>query len=404
MDRLKNIHAFSIVAASLAVAGCASAPPTFRFEAQTIASDIEGAYLTKIADLNDDGRPDVILLSVRSTEVLWFENPSWKRHVLAADVALAAVGAAVDNQAGAHLDGARFVLLTGFHRDDFAQNKGELVFSDGGASPATVFAREPAAHRAAFADIDGNGTRELVVAPIAGPGADAPIASLADTSLVLYQPPQPARHIITNALKGAVHGLSIIDWDGDGRADILTAGFGGVWLHQSSGEASGSLSTLEWRSKQLTTGREDDDPRQRGAGDIDVGTRADGTRFLATIESVHGGDIAIYQQDPQGEWRRQLVDQGYALAHGFTVADFNGDGDDEIIVGESRGAGGVFLYYSSDDGRDWRRVTIDQDDMAAGACDAVDMTGDGLVDLVCAGFPTRNAKLYVNTTGMEAKR
>ncbi len=410
MRSVKNKYVYWMVGVfTVLTASACSGDPGFRFEAETIASDIEGAYLTKIADLNDDGRPDVILLSVRSSEVLWFENPTWTRHVLAADITPASVGAAVDEQDDAHFDGARrdgvkIVLLTGFHRDDYAQNIGALVFSDG-ASPVTVFAHEPAAHRAAFADIDGDGARELVVAPIAGPGDDAPIASLVATPLVLYRPPQPARHVITDALKGTVHGLSIIDWDGDGRDDILTAGFGGVWLHQSigktGGKASGDLSKLEWRSEQLTKGRRDDDPRQRGAGDIKTGMRADGTRFLATIESVHGGDVAVYEISPQGVWRRQVIDQDYRLAHGFAVADFNGDGGDEIIVGESRGAGGVFLYSSSGGGKDWRRITIDKDGMAAGGCEAADMTGDGRVDLVCAGFPTRNAKLYVNMTEVD---
>ncbi len=378
----------------LMAAGCAREGAPFTFEAQTIASDVDGAYLTRIADLNDDGRPDVILLSIRSAEVAWFENPTWERHVLAADIAPAAVGAAVDNDG----EGARIVLLTGFHRDDYAENKGELVFVEGAKPLPEIFAREPAAHRAAFADIDGNGTRELVVAPISGPGADAPIASLADTPLVLYEPPRPERHVITGALKGTVHGLMIIDWDSDGRDDILTAGFGGVWLHQSSG-AAGDLASLQWRSRQLTKARPADDPRKQGAGDIRVGRHADGSRFLATIESVHGGAVVVYEEDQQGEWKRRLIDQDYALAHGFDVADFNGDGGDEIIVGDSRGAGGVFLYDLPESGKSWRRIAIDKGGMAAGACDAVDMTGDGLVDLVCAGFPTRNAKLYVNIAG-----
>jgi len=393
MSAIMSVRAGLIlgVCLMLMAAGCARESAPFAFEAQTIASDVDGAYLTRIADLNDDGRPDVILLSIRSAEVAWLENPTWERHVLADDIAPAAVGAAVDHDE----DGARIVLLTGFHRDDYAENKGELVFMEGAKPSPALFAREPAAHRAVFADIDGDGTRELVVAPISGPGADAPIASLADTPLVLYEPPLPGRHVITGALKGTVHGLTIVDWDGDGRDDILTAGFGGVWLHQSSG-AAGDLASLEWRSRQLTKARPADNPREQGAGDIRVGEFADGSRFLATIESVHGGEIAVYEEAQQGDWKRRLIDQDYALAHGFDIADFNGDGGDEIIVSDSRGAGGVFLYYSPVSGKEWRRVAIDKDGMAAGACDAADMTGDGLVDLVCAGFPTRNARLYVN--------
>lgn len=389
--------ALLLLGAGLVLQACTKQSETSRqgaigFEPVEIAADVEGAYLTQIADLNMDGRPDVIVLSIRSNEVFWFENPTWMRHVLARDISPAAVGAAVDE----HSDALKIVLLTGFHRDSYAANKGELVMlhpnKDG--FEQSLLAIEPAAHRAGFGDIDGDGLREMVVAPIAGPGEDAPIASLSDTPLVYFNLPDSERHIISNTLKGTVHGLALVDWDGDGKDEIITAGLGGVWLHQMTiKEASGE----QWSSRQLTRGRQSDDPYQRGAGDIGVGRLGDGSRFLATIESVHGGEVAVYIENADGEWVRKLIDEGFALAHGFSVADFDGDGADEIIVSDSRGDGGVFLYEATDDqGLSWQRTLVDELGMAAGACQAADMTNDGLIDIVCAGFQTRNAKLYVN--------
>jgi len=49
----------------------------------TISSDLKGGYQVVAADLNHDGRPDLIALASGLTELVWYENPGWQRHVLA---------------------------------------------------------------------------------------------------------------------------------------------------------------------------------------------------------------------------------------------------------------------------------------------------------------------------------
>src|SRR5947208_7671836 len=55
-----------------------------RFAEHTIASDLKGGYQVVVADLNHDGKPDLIALASGLTELLWYENPTWQRHTLAA--------------------------------------------------------------------------------------------------------------------------------------------------------------------------------------------------------------------------------------------------------------------------------------------------------------------------------
>ena len=45
-------------------------------------------YQLVVADLNGDGKKDLIAVDEAATQLAWFENqhPIWKRHVLAADV------------------------------------------------------------------------------------------------------------------------------------------------------------------------------------------------------------------------------------------------------------------------------------------------------------------------------
>ena len=59
-----------------------AAPPA-RFAEHTIATSLTGGYQVVAADLNHDGRPDVIALASGLPELVWYENPTWERHVIA---------------------------------------------------------------------------------------------------------------------------------------------------------------------------------------------------------------------------------------------------------------------------------------------------------------------------------
>lgn len=57
----------------------AAAPPV-AFVEHTIATDLRGGYQVVVADLNHDGKPDVIALASGMSELVWYENPGWQRH------------------------------------------------------------------------------------------------------------------------------------------------------------------------------------------------------------------------------------------------------------------------------------------------------------------------------------
>src|SRR3954469_728223 len=59
-----------------------AAPP--QFVEHTIATGLRGGYQVVVADLNKDGKPDLIALASGMPELVWYENPSWERHVIAA--------------------------------------------------------------------------------------------------------------------------------------------------------------------------------------------------------------------------------------------------------------------------------------------------------------------------------
>src|SRR3954470_23591874 len=68
---------------ALALPLLAAAQPA-RFTEHTIATGLRRGYQVVVADLNQDGKPDLIALASGMPELVWYENPSWERQVIAA--------------------------------------------------------------------------------------------------------------------------------------------------------------------------------------------------------------------------------------------------------------------------------------------------------------------------------
>ena len=79
------------VALSVSLPLAAQAPPPLAFTARTVDTGLRGGYQSVIADLNKDGRPDIIAVATGMKEVPWYENPgaadgTWTKHVMVTGV------------------------------------------------------------------------------------------------------------------------------------------------------------------------------------------------------------------------------------------------------------------------------------------------------------------------------
>ena len=360
------------------------AAPPVRFAEHTVATGLTGGYQVVAVDMNHDGKTDLVALASGMTDLVWFENPGWQRHLIAANLT------GMINLAAWDVDGAgipEIVLASGFSMNA-KHSAGIVSLLRHNGDPRQPWSireidRLPTSHRLRWADIDGSGHKVLVNQPLTAALVDHP-DDHAHTPLVFYRAGVWKRETISEQDEGVVHGIHIVDWDGDGRDEILTASFTGIHLYKLGTDG-------RWNRTEIAKGDPAPWPKS-GSSDIAVG-RLGKRRFLAAIEPWHGNQVAIYQESG-GAWQRRVIDDTLADGHTILTADLNGDGNDEVIAGY-RGKG-VNVYYAQDaQGVHWSKLVLDSA-MPAAACAIADLNGDGRPDIACIGAATANLKWYEN--------
>lgn len=367
--------------------GAASSVPPASFQEHTIATGLTGGYQVVVADINHDGKPDLIALASGLKELIWFENPGWQRHVLIANISRPINCAAWDTDG----DGIPEIALAHEFSNNPAQSVGVVSLLKHKGDPLqpwemTEIDRIPTSHRLRWADIEGNGKKVLINAPLAGTAAKAPDYK-DQVPLVMYRPGSWKREVISEELEGVLHGILIMNWDNDKREDILTAGFLGV-------DSFSFGRKKKWQRTKIVNGNPDPWPKS-GASDIAVGhQRRD--RFFCTIEPWHGNQVVVYREQSK-RWQRTVIDTSLNDGHALLTADLNKDGSDEIVAGYRGQGRSVYIYWADDStGVRWSRQVLDDGGMAAAGCAVADLNGDGRLDVACIGTATANLKWYEN--------
>ena len=369
-----------------------SAPSEAQFSAHTVATEIRFGYQVLITDLNRDGRPDLVGLGAQMQELLWFENPSWERHVITDQAAR------MINLDAADIDGdgiPEIALAYGFSTLG-SRSSGELAILRHDGDPTepwtlTEIDALPTSHRVRWGNVDDSGGPVLINAPIVH--ADA--VSQADpdrlpTPLVYYRPGDWEREQITDQNQGVVHGLLPWDTDGDGRDEVLTAGRLGIHAHRF--DESG-----RWSRTQLSAGVPEPYP-DGGSSDVGVGLLG-GQQLFAAIEPFHGNQVVVYRQLPDDGLSRMVIDTELVNGHSILVADLSGDGNGEIVAAGTRGPQNLYLYRAVDEAGDrWERTIID-DAISGNSCDAADINGDGRIDVACINSRAPNELKWYENTG-----
>jgi hypothetical protein len=95
-----------------------------------------------------------------------------------------------------------------------------------------------------------------------------------------------------------------------------------------------------------------------------------------------------------------VILESYKVGHSVVPVDFSGAGIDSLVLGfrGEKGKGGhavVVLHPLDENGEKWEKKVLDDRDMEADGVHAVDLNGDGKIDIVATGKGT-NIKIYWN--------
>jgi hypothetical protein len=325
------------------------------FRPQVVSNELRGGYQVVIADMNHDGKPDILALASGMDDLVWFENPSWTRHVLATGL---------KRMINCVVIGDDVVVAYGFENEAYKSTGIVAVLHRGPnfGQPWTVteIDKLPTSHRLRVAEIGGQ--KVVVNAPLTGIAAAAP--DYKDKApLVFYRPGVWKRETIPSENFGVQHGIFI-----DGNS-ILTASFAGI--HRFVPKKDG------WKRVEISKGDPSPCPK---CGASDVAVAKDGR--LVSIEPWHGNQVVVYF-----EGKRVVIENSLVDAHSIATADLDGDGTDDIIVAQ-RGAPGRVIVYKGKD-----RIVIDEG-ITAASCVPSDLNADGKIDLVCIGSGSHNLKIY----------
>lgn len=376
-----------LLASSTALPALPASPPA-AFRAQTLDAKLQIGYGVAVADIDGDGKPDIVLVDAKET--VWYRNPDWTKHrmtgaltkldhvcVAACDIdhdrkAEVAVGAEW-NPGDTKTSGAVFSLSAPADRT--------LEWT------ATRQHHEPTVHRMSWVKESG-GKHFLAVLPLHGCNN---VNTEGDGIRFLGYRPEPDQKwptFLINDQFHLAHNFDAVTWPGAQGEAVLVACKEGVHLLENRGDA--------WKPTRMT---------EPGSGEVRLGKLPDGRRMIATIEPFHGHEVVVNPENPAGLWsaKRVVLDATLAEGHALAAADFLGLGHDQIIAGwrkpdpVSRKVGIRLYVPTAADGSAWKlHAVVDDNTMACEDFKVADLDGDGKPEIIAAGRATKNLIVYWN--------
>ena len=393
--------------------------PTFR--PQTIDPEVgKVCYAVVTTDVDGDGKLDVV--AVANDGVVWYQNPTWqKRDIIRNATEPDNVCVQPHDVDG---DGrVDFALGSAWRPTDTKTGGNLAIVTRTGAPEGTwrvvPIAAEPTLHRVRWGDVTGTGRPQLIVAPLQGRATKGPdwgsgAGARINTWSIPDRPFDQRWHSETVADQlHTVHNIQVVDgrpfWPrlpgaGPDRIRplaVLAASWEGVFLLQQVDET--------WKSFRLGSGDQTTRPN-RGTSEAKVGRLRDGSPFVAAVEPWHGSQFVVYhgqKQSGDAELGRNVIASGLNWGHAVWCTDLDGDGDDEVVVGQrdpnpaaepGRRGPGVMIFDPQPGSNPiaFDRRWVDEGGVAVEDLVAADLDGDGRPEIIAGGRATHNVRIYWN--------
>ena len=239
---------------------------------------------------------------------------------------------------------------------------------------------KPRLERHAVGDINGNGLLDVVI-----------VENLTGDLYWFENRPTPADgdlwtlHEITIGGMPYAYDVALADFNGDGLLDVAASGWKG---HQVAWFENPGASGGEWTKHLLDGGMTE--ARTIRVADFD----GDGNPDL--LATGTGANLVVWYQHPgdraAGEWRKWVIDHSCVRpVHGHPV-DMDGDGDMDVVMATGMGLdppSGSVVWYEND-GRPhaevWDKHVICEDLPQAFEPFAADVDGDGDVEVAVTAW------------------
>lgn len=335
------------------------------------------AHTTTVVDMEGDGDMDIIArFTVNAGFTFWLEHLSgeqFAQHTIGS----AGLGAAA-HPGDLDGDGVQELLSRGVELTTLRYDAGTFTLMQ-------RLTRTPWGLRSAVvADMNGDGMTDIVAAAV-------------DNGKVVWYERlsadlKPAReHIIDHGAEGAST-VRVLDADADGDRDVIA-------VHGTTGQAvlylNENAQGTQWSTSVLATfvggiaDLEVADLDGDGDDDVLLASTADGKVFSLTNNGgVFSGEMEVADTD--------------MVPTDIAVADLNADGLPDLLIAGSGGSSGrVFRSLNLGGGGFGAPVAVVGDGPDAWCVDAVDVDGNGTVDLLVGQHDDTTSRLgwWMNTDG-----
>ena len=366
--------------------------PEPKFRAVTIDDKIQIGYGVTTADVDGDGKLDIVLAD--KNQFVWYRNPTWEKFVLAENLTK------LDNVciAARDIDGdgkAEIAVGAGWNPND-TTGSGAVFYL---VAPkdrtqkweAIALPHVPTIHRMRWVESKVGGF-ELLSVPLHGYGNKNGQGE--GSGIMSYRrPDDPRRAWATNSFTNSLHKTHNFD---QVTTDTWVASQEGIfdmyrWTNQGR---------LYHEFKLVATNS------VGGFGEVRAGDSGGPSAFLATIEPMHGTNVTIFTTSTVPNRTsfatdRHVLDSTLVDGHALACGDLLHIGRSQIVAGwramGSKAKVGIKLYTPlANDLKEWRTTLVDDNGMACEDLCLADLNGDGKLDIIAAGRATKNVKIYFN--------
>ncbi len=355
--------------------------PTPSWTAHQVDGAFNGACSVATGDFDGDGAVDIVAAGGTGDIISWFEGSgaSWTEHVVKTgyDNARAVFVADMDH------DGDDDIVAAAESADDVSWFE-----NSGGSSPTWVQHSLDGAFLGACdvaaGDLDGDADLEVVAAAIIEDRVSYWENQLSHNGFKDAEPIDIATGL------GDPRGVAAGDLNGDGLTDVVTAMWDGDALTAYLGV---SLAGTAWWTNQVGTG-------VYAARDVAIADiNGDGAPDILSAE-VDGDKISWWENDGAEvlpTWTEHAIVSGFNGAHRAEAADFDLDGDLDVVA--LAFDGDQIRWFENDNGAgtSWSLHNV-----AGGTLDGAfdvkvgDLDGDGDPDIVASGYYGDTIVAYLN--------